>query len=53
MDKLMAGDFDSEQYDAAMAAAFDNDYYVRMSPWPDAICSPCDELQLHALQANG
>ena len=28
MDKLMAGDFDSEQYDAAMAAAFGNDYYV-------------------------
>lgn len=31
MDKLMAGDFDPEQFDAAMASAFGDDYYVSHS----------------------
>ena len=36
LSKLVEGDFDPAAYDAAMAAAFDADYYQVMT-----VCPPC------------
>lgn len=33
LDKLMTGDFDPEEYDKQMEAAFGDDYYEVSHPW--------------------